>query len=59
MGGGDGQLKKKLQYRKWLKPQRRDRENRLSNQTLTTEVSVQGEELFNKVFLHLGHQQSQ
>ena len=60
--GGDEQLKKNLQHRKWLKPQRRDRGRSglwFSNQMLTSEVSVLGGEFFQKAFLHLGHQQSQ
>ena len=57
--GGDDQLKKNLQHRKWLKPQRRDRKKWFSNQILTLEVSVQGEEFFQKALLRRGHQQSQ
>ena len=57
--GGDDQLKNNFQHRKWLKPQRRDKKKWFPNQILTLVVSVQGEEFFQKAFLHRGHQQSQ
>ena len=47
----DDQFKKNLRHRKWLKPQRRDRKKGFPNQILTLEVSVQGEEFFQKAFL--------
>ena len=38
---------------------RRDRKKRFPNQILTLDVSVQGQEFFQKAFLRCGHQQSQ
>ena len=62
-GGGWWPIKKKLQHRKWFKkPQRRDRKKCglwFPNQTLTSEVRVQGEEFFQKGVLRRRHQQSQ
>ena len=58
----DGQSKKKkLATSEMIKASaiRRGRKKRFPNQILTLEVSVQGEEFFQKAFLRRGHQQSQ
>ena len=58
--GGDDQLKKKLAASEMVKAEGTGRSGLwFSNQMLTSEVSVQGGEFFQKAFLHPGHQQSQ
>ena len=60
--GGDDQLKKKLAASEMIKASAKGTGRSglwFSNQMLTSEVSVQGGEFFQKAFLHLGHQQSQ
>ena len=51
--------KKKLAASGMIKASAKERKKWFPNQILTLEVSVQGEEFFQKAFLRRGHQQSQ